>query len=112
VAYFRIVKTSSGATAVQVAWSYRRGSRNIEHIGPAHEDPELEALRAAARRRLAAGQSGLNLGLGGSGSAGPLGAGLLVCRYRAQILHIRLNLHRRMWAVYSRFSPGVARLGG
>jgi hypothetical protein len=54
VAYVRTVKTSSGATAVQVVWFYRRGSRNIEHIGSAHDDAELEALKAAARQRLAA----------------------------------------------------------
>jgi hypothetical protein len=38
VAYERTVKTSSGATAVQIVWSFRRGSRKIEHIGPAHDD--------------------------------------------------------------------------
>jgi DNA-binding MarR family transcriptional regulator len=32
VAYVRTVRTASGATAVQVVWSSRRGSRNIEHI--------------------------------------------------------------------------------
>jgi hypothetical protein len=58
VAYFRTVKASSGATAVQIAWSFRRGLRNIEHIGSAHDDAELEALKAAARQRLAAGQPG------------------------------------------------------
>jgi hypothetical protein len=56
VAYVRTVKTASGATAVQVVWSSRRGSRNIEHVGSAHDDAELEALKAAARQRLAAGQ--------------------------------------------------------
>src|ERR1700681_1906772 len=30
VAYVRTVKTSSGATAVQIVWSSRRGSRSIE----------------------------------------------------------------------------------
>jgi hypothetical protein len=72
VAYVRTVKTSSGATAVQVVWSYRRGSRSIEHIGSAHDDAELEALKAAARQRLAAGQAELELGLGGPGPSGPL----------------------------------------
>jgi hypothetical protein len=56
VAYVRTVKTASGATAVQIVWSSRRGSRNIEHIGSAHDDAELEALKAAAGQRLAAGQ--------------------------------------------------------
>ncbi len=72
MAYVRTVKTASGATAVQVVWSSRRGSRNIEHIGSAHDDAELEALKAAARQRLAAGQAELDLGLGGPGPSGPL----------------------------------------
>lgn len=53
-------------------WSSRRGSRNIEHIGSAHDDAELDALKAAARQRLAAGQMELDLGLGGPGPAAPL----------------------------------------
>jgi hypothetical protein len=72
VAYVRTVKTTSGATAVQIVWSSRRGSRNIEHIGSAHDAAELEALKAAARQRLAAGQAELDLGLGGPGPSGPL----------------------------------------
>jgi hypothetical protein len=72
VAYLRTVKTASGATAVQIVWSSRRGSRNIEHIGSGHDDAELEALKAAARQRLAAGQAELDLGLGGPGPSGPL----------------------------------------
>ncbi len=68
----RTVKTSSGATAVQIVWSFRRGSRNIEHLGSAHDDAEVEALKAAARQRLAAGQMELDLGLVGTGASGPL----------------------------------------
>jgi hypothetical protein len=63
VAYVRTVKTSSGATAVQIVWSTRRGSRQIEHLGSAHDDGEVEALKAAARQRLAEGQGALDLGL-------------------------------------------------
>lgn len=44
VAYVRTVKTVSGAMAVQIVWSSRRGSRSIEHLGPARDDEELEAL--------------------------------------------------------------------
>jgi hypothetical protein len=33
VPYMRTVKTTPGATAVQVVWSSRRGSREIEHLG-------------------------------------------------------------------------------
>jgi hypothetical protein len=70
--YVRTVKTKSGATAVQVVWSSRRGSREIEHIGSAHDDAEVEALKAAAGQRIAAGQTEPGLGLGDSGAAGPL----------------------------------------
>jgi hypothetical protein len=50
-------------TAVQIVHSERRGSRSIEHLGSAHDEAELEALKAAARQRLAAGQGELELGL-------------------------------------------------
>jgi hypothetical protein len=63
VAYVRTVKTASGATAVQIVYSSRGGSRDIEHIGSAHDEKELEILKAAARQRLAAGQGQLGLGL-------------------------------------------------
>ena len=61
VAYVRTVKTASGATAVQIVWSTRRGSRNIEHLGSAHDEAELAALKAAASERLAANQAVLDL---------------------------------------------------
>src|SRR6266702_8605690 len=60
--YVRTVKSTSGATAVQIVYSSRRGSRDIEHLGSAH-DVELELLKAAARQCLAAGQGELDLGL-------------------------------------------------
>lgn len=64
MAYVRTVKTASGAIAVQIVWSSRRGARDIEHVGSAHDEAELEALQAAARQRLAVGQGELDLGLG------------------------------------------------
>jgi hypothetical protein len=63
VAFVRTVKTASGATAVQIVWSWRRGSRSIEHLGSAHDEVELAALKAAAAARLTAGQTELDLGL-------------------------------------------------
>ena len=72
MAYVRTVKTASGATAVQIVWSSRRGSRSIEHLGSAHDDQELEALKAAARQRLAAGQGELDLALPAGAPGGPL----------------------------------------
>jgi Transposase DDE domain len=72
VPYVRTVKTASGATAVQIVYSSHRGSRDIEHIGSAHDDAELELLKAAARQRLAAGQGELDLGLDTGAAGGPL----------------------------------------
>jgi hypothetical protein len=72
VPYVRTVKTASGATAVQIVYSSRRGSRDIEHIGSAHDDAELELLKAAARQRLAAGQGEFDLGLDTAAAGGPL----------------------------------------
>jgi hypothetical protein len=51
--------------------SSRRGSREIEHLGSAHDEAELEALKAAAQQRIAAGQLELGLGLEPAGG-GPL----------------------------------------
>jgi Transposase DDE domain len=72
VPYVRTVKTASGATAVQIVWSSRRGSRDIEHLGSAHDDGKLELLKAAALQRLAAGQGELDLGLDTAVAGGPL----------------------------------------
>jgi hypothetical protein len=63
VAYVRTVRTASGATAVQIVHGSRRGARDIEHLGSAHDAQEVEALKAAARQRIAAGQAELDLGL-------------------------------------------------
>ena len=54
--------------------SSRHESRDdIEHIGSAHDDAELELLKAVARQRLAAGQGELDLGLDdGPAVGGPL----------------------------------------
>jgi hypothetical protein len=72
VAYVRTVKTSSGATAVQIVWSTRRGSRKIEHLGSAHDEAGVAALKAAATQRLAAGQTELDLGLAERAASEPL----------------------------------------
>ena len=61
--YVRTVATSSGAQAVQIVYSSRRGSRSIAHIGSAHDEVELELLKTVARQRLSAGQGTLDLGL-------------------------------------------------
>lgn len=74
VAYVRTVKTKSGAMAVQIVWSSRRGARSIEHVGSAHDAVELAALNTAAARRLTEGQQTLDFDVGdaeivGAGSA-------------------------------------------
>src|SRR3954469_727921 len=71
--FVRTVRTASGATEVQIVYSNRRGSRDIEHIGSAHDEARLELLKAAARQRLAAGQGELDLGVVGPGGAGGRG---------------------------------------
>ena len=81
--YIRTVKTSSGATAVQIVYSYHRGSRQIEHIGSAHDDAELELLKAVARQRLAAGQGVLDLGPGVRLRRGRAAAGHVLADGRA-----------------------------
>jgi hypothetical protein len=49
---------------VQIVYSSHRGSRDIEHIGSAHDDAGLELLKAAARQRLAAGPSDFRMWTG------------------------------------------------
>jgi hypothetical protein len=51
--YVRTVKTALGATAVQIVYSSRRGARDIEHVGSAHDDAKLAVLKAAAQQRMA-----------------------------------------------------------
>jgi hypothetical protein len=69
--FVRTVKTASGARAVQIVHSNRRGCRDIEHIGSANDDVELELLKTAAWQRLAAGQEQLDLRLDAQSGAGP-----------------------------------------
>ena len=52
MAYVRTVKTASGAVAVQIVHSNRRGSREIEHIGSGHTPGEVEVLKTVAQQRL------------------------------------------------------------
>jgi hypothetical protein len=70
--HIRTVRTASGARAVQIVYSRRKGARQMEHVGSAHTEEDYELLLAAARQRLAAGQGELDLGLEEPGSGGPL----------------------------------------
>lgn len=59
--YVRTVRTASGARAVQIVHSSRKGARSIEHIGSAHDDAELAVLKEVARQRLNASQLSFDL---------------------------------------------------
>ena len=68
MAYVRTVPTATpGARAVQIVWSSKGGSRQIEHIGSARTPDQEAALRQVARQRIHAGEDELPL-LAGSGS--------------------------------------------
>ena len=58
---------------MQIVYSKRRGARRMEHVGSAHDERELEALKAAAAQRLAGGQQELELRLdpGDAAATGP-----------------------------------------
>ena len=47
--YIRTVKTASGAMAVQVVFSERKGAKRMKHIGSAHSESELALLRVETR---------------------------------------------------------------
>ena len=56
---------------MQIVWSSQRGSRRIEHLGSAHGEAELAALKAVAAERIVAGQQVLDLGLAAAAGSGP-----------------------------------------
>ena len=72
MAYVRTVKTARGRRRCRSCGRRGAGSRSIEHLGSAHDEVELEALKAAAAQRLAAGQTELDLGLSGHLEPGTL----------------------------------------
>lgn len=51
---------------MQIVHGKRRGARRMEHVGSAHDELELEALKAAAAQRLAFLYPQLDLGLDGA----------------------------------------------
>ncbi|MDA8439408.1 MAG: hypothetical protein M0Z51_11200 [Propionibacterium sp.] len=57
------MRTSSGATAVQIVEKRSGVRRIVEHLGSTHDDLELALLLQVARDRLASGQDELDLGL-------------------------------------------------
>ncbi len=59
MAFIRKVKTSSGATAVQIAHKRYGRISNIEHIGSAHTAEELEVLLSLAKNKMLGDQKSL-----------------------------------------------------
>jgi len=55
---------------VQIVWSSWRGFRPIEHLGAAHDEAEVEALKAAAQQQLAGGQGALDRRRDATGTGG------------------------------------------
>lgn len=75
--FIRRVKTSSGATAVQIVEKRGGVRRIVEHVGSAHDAVELAVLVQVAHERLHAGQQVLDLDLDAvKGPQVPAGAGL------------------------------------
>ena len=62
-AKLRKVRTSSGATAVQIVIKRHGRVRVLEHLGSAHNETELAALMETGRKKLHEGQLELDLGL-------------------------------------------------
>lgn len=56
MAFIRKVKTTSGATAVQIAQKEHGRIVRIDHIGSAHSKEDLDTLLALAKKRLLGGQ--------------------------------------------------------
>jgi len=56
MAFIRKIKTSSGATAVQIAYKQKGRIVKIVHIGSAHDEEELKIMLTLARNRLEANQ--------------------------------------------------------
>ena len=54
--FLREVRTSSGATAVQIAVKEDGVRRIVEHLGSAHNETELAALLEVGRQKIAARQ--------------------------------------------------------
>ncbi len=59
MAFIRKVKTSSGATAVQIAYKEKGRIKKISHIGSAHNEAELQILLEIARKRMQSNQMDL-----------------------------------------------------
>lgn len=59
MAFIRKVKTTSGATAVQIAYKSHSKIIKIEHVGSAHSEEELQILVELAKQKLIGDQKSL-----------------------------------------------------
>jgi hypothetical protein len=86
--YVRKVRTSSGATAVQIAEKRHGVRRILEHLGSAHTEADLAVLMQVAREKLNAGQQALDLEISGTdtGPAVPPPSGAVVTGTTSQVL--------------------------
>lgn len=80
----RKVRTSSGATAVQIARKHRGVRTIVEHIGSAHDDAQLAALVQIAKERITAGQ--LTFDLDALTPTAPTGVAPTVVGSRSRVL--------------------------
>jgi hypothetical protein len=60
--YVRKVPDRVGGQGCAVIWSKKHGRAEVEHIGSAHHEAEMDRLTAVARQRIHAGQEELDLG--------------------------------------------------
>jgi len=59
MAFIRKIKTTSGATAVQIAYKSHSKIIKIEHVGSAHSEEELQILVELAKQKMIGGQKTL-----------------------------------------------------
>lgn len=59
MSFIRKVKTSSGATAVQIVRKLSARIVKVDHLGSAHTNEELKVLMSLAKKRLQGGQQSL-----------------------------------------------------
>ncbi len=86
--YVRKVRTSSGATAVQIAEKRQGVRRILEHLGSAHTEADLAVLMQVAREKLNAGQQALDLEIPGTDTepTAPPSSGAVVTGTTSQVL--------------------------
>lgn len=91
--FLRKVKTSSGATAVQIVEKKHGRRRIVEHLGSAHDEAQLAVLMQIGHDKLHEGQPALDLGDAGQ-DAVTSGA---VATVQAQTSRLLVDVVRASW---------------